>query len=266
MQSGIRPGAGGDAAINALAALPPLAGANVEALAELARSVHWMSVSRDKLLLDFKDETSDVFIIVEGSVRVVVRTPVGQEVILDDLGPGGIFGEMAAIDHAPRSANVSALHPTRLCRIPGPKFIQFVLRSPDVCLRLLRTLTARLRLQDERMMELALLPVRHRLIADLLRLSRPRPNGAGRVLSPPVPHHTIAARIGARRETVTLAMSELSRSGLLEATPRAIVLPQPEALRKMVDEQLQRGTAQRWISNPVTPVAAAAPVTSIRSL
>jgi len=241
VQPGVHFKAGDRSTASALAALPFLSGADPEALAELAPSIGWVSVSRSELVLDFQDDTNEVFIVVEGLVRVVVRTPLGQEVILDDLGPGEIFGEMAAIDHSPRCASISALHPTRLCRIPGPKFVDFVLRSPAVSLRLLQALTARLRLQDVRLTELALLPVRHRLMSELLRLSRPRLNGDGRIISPPIAHNTLAARIGARRETVTLALSELSRGGLLEATSRAIVLPHPEALRTMVNEQLQSG-------------------------
>src|SRR4051812_33766277 len=45
-------------------------------------SIGWVSVSRSELVLDFQDDTNEVFIVVEGLVRVVVRTPLGQEVIL----------------------------------------------------------------------------------------------------------------------------------------------------------------------------------------
>jgi hypothetical protein len=49
----------------------------------------------------------------------------------------------------------------------------------------------------------------------------------------------LAARIGARRETVSLALADLQREGLAEVSPRAIALPRPEALRAAVDTQLQ---------------------------
>jgi CRP-like cAMP-binding protein len=153
---------------------------------------------------------------------------------------------MAAIDGATRSASVTALHASRLCRMPGAAFLRLALASPAVALRLMRALTARLRLQDERMTELAVLPVRHRLAAELLRLSRPRGNGAiGRVISPPPPQHVIAARIAARRETVSLALSQLAREGLAEVTPRAIVVPRPDDLRASIEAQLREGKAER---------------------
>jgi CRP/FNR family transcriptional regulator, cyclic AMP receptor protein len=224
-----------------LARLALLQGADPAALSAAAPLARWLTVGPDELVLDFGDATNDVFFVVEGAVRVVVRTPLGQEVILGDLGPGEVFGEMAAVDGEPRSASVTALHPTRLCRLPAAAFLEVALRSPEVGLRVMRVLVARLRLQDERLFEQVALPVRHRLAAELLRLSRPREgSGAvGRVVSPPPAQHVLAARVGARRETVSLSLAELAREGLVEASPRAIVLPRPEALRAAIDAELR---------------------------
>ena len=224
---------------DALGRLPFFAGADCASVAELASSTHWLSLAPGQLVIDFGDPTDDVFLVAEGTLRVVVRTPLGQEMVLGDLGAGEVFGEMAAIDSAPRSASVAALHATRICRLPAAVFMDFVLRSPPVARKLLRVLTARLREQDQRMMEIALLPVRHRLAADLLRLSRFRPNGTERVISPPISHHVMAARIGARRETVSLAMADLAREKLAEVSSRAIVLPRPDLLREKIDAQLR---------------------------
>jgi CRP-like cAMP-binding protein len=238
-------GAGAEAA-GGLDRLAFFRGADRAALAAAAPLAHWLAVGPGALVLDFGDATDDVFLVAEGAVRVVVRTPLGQELILGDLGPGELFGEMAAISGAPRAASVTALHRTRMCRLPAAAFLDVALRSPPVGLRVMRTLAERLRLQDERMLERVALPVRHRLAAELLRLSRPRGSGVqggagARVVSPAPPHHVLGARIGARREAVQVALAELARDGLIEASPRAIVLPRPEALRRAVDAHLRAG-------------------------
>ena len=221
---------------NGLARLGFLQDADPVVLSAAAPLARWLTVGPSTLVLDFGDATDDVFFVVEGAVRVLVRTPLGQEVILGDLGSGDVFGEMAAIDGVPRSANVTTLHAARLCRLPAAAFLDVALRSPAVSLRLMQVMTARLRLQDERLFEQVVLPVRHRLASELLRLSRPREGhgAAGRVVSPPPPQHVLAARIGARRETVSLSMAELVREGLIEASSRAIVIPQPDALRAAI--------------------------------
>ena len=229
-----------------LARLAFLQDADPAALSAAAPLARWLAVGPGELVLDFGDTTDDVFFVAEGAVRVVVRTPLGLEVILGDLGPGDVFGEMAAIDGAPRSANVTALHASRLCRLPAAAFLGVALRSPAVALRVMRVLTARLRLLDQRLFEQVALPVRHRLASELLRLSRPREGrgaAGGRVVSPPPAQHVLAARIGARRETVSLALAELAREGLVEVSARAIALPRPDALRAAIDAQLRGANA-----------------------
>src|SRR3712207_2822046 len=176
-----------------LARLAFLQDADPAALSAAAALARWLAVGPGELVLDFGDTTDDVFFVAEGAVRVVVRTALGLEVILGDLGPGEVFGEMAAIDGAPRSANVTALHASRLCRLPAAAFLQLALRSPAIGLRVMRVLTARVRLLDQRLFEQVALPVRHRLASELLRLSRPREGhgAAGRVVSPPPPRHVL---------------------------------------------------------------------------
>ena len=118
---------------------------------------------------------------------------------------------------------------TCLCAVPGAAFLDFALSTPAVGRRLLQHLATRLRLKDERLLEQVALPVRRRLIAELLRLARER-GGGERVISPPPPQHILAARIGARRETVSRELAKMARDGLLSVGRRAIVLHRPEAL------------------------------------
>jgi CRP/FNR family transcriptional regulator, cyclic AMP receptor protein len=228
-----------------LASLSFLQGADPAALTEAARLARCISLRPGEAAIGLGDTTNDVFLVADGAVRIVVHTRLGQEVIFGDLGPGELFGEMAAIDGAPRSASVTALSPTRLWRLPATAFLDLALRSPPVGRRLLRKLVDRLRIQDERTLELATLPVRLRLAAELLRLSRPRgakeTAGGGiseRVVSPPPQQHILAARIGARREAISRELTALVREGLIQVSSRAIVLPRPDVLRAIVEEQL----------------------------
>jgi CRP/FNR family transcriptional regulator, cyclic AMP receptor protein len=223
--------------------LPFFAGVPDDALVTLAARSRWHVYAPGEVVVDSGDLTSDVFFVVEGAVRVVVRTALGYEAILNDLKPGNFFGELAAIDGVSRSANVTALQRTRLCAVPGPAFMEFALGSPVAGRRLMRMLAERLRAKDERLLELTALPVRQRLMAELLRMSRDRGNGE-RVLSPPPPQDVLARRIGTRRETVSREMAEMHRAELLsvDRRRRAIVLHRPEALQAEIESRL-RGVA-----------------------
>ncbi|MBX9700404.1 MAG: helix-turn-helix domain-containing protein, partial [Acetobacteraceae bacterium] len=76
-------------------------------------------------------------------------------------------------------------------------------------------------------------PVRQRLSAELLRLSRPRAGSVeARIVSPPPVQQDLAARIGARREVVSRELAEMARQGLIEKVRGGIVIPHPEALAR----------------------------------
>lgn len=231
----------GVANLPALRQLPFFAGVPDEVLAALAARARWQVYAPGEVVVDSGDPTDEVFFVADGLVRVVVRTALGYEAILNDLGAGSFFGELAAIDGVPRSANVTALQRTRVCAVPGPAFMEVALGSPVAGLRLMRMLASRLRAKDERLLEFVALPVRQRLMAELLRLSRDR-GGGERALSPPPQQHVLAARIGTRRETVSREMAEMARAKLLTVGRRAIVLHRPMALQAEIEGRL-RGTA-----------------------
>jgi len=69
--------------------------------------------------------------------------------VLENIGPNGIFGEMALIDGAPRSATAVAREPTEVAVIDEKAFLYLVQRNPTFALDLLRRLTARLRRTTE---------------------------------------------------------------------------------------------------------------------
>ncbi|CAH1661529.1 CRP-like cAMP-binding protein [Hyphomicrobiales bacterium] len=201
---------------------------------------NWRRFEADEILVDFEDVSTDVYFIVSGEVRVLVRSQSGKEVILGEMRTGELFGELAAIDGVKRSANVTALTRGEVCIMPASVFRQIVFASPTVAERLLKLLAGRVRDLNARIMEHTVLDLRHRLYAELLRLSVPRAGHPGeRVVTPPPFHHVLAARIGCRREQVTREFSALSAEGLVERTRGALVIKQPEVLDARVKDALR---------------------------
>ena len=139
-----------------LAAIPFFAGVSPAVAERYGPRVHWLTAAPDQLLVDFDDASDDVFFVVSGTVRVAMRTPGGRELILDDIPAGRFFGEMAAIDGAPRSAAVTALHRSRICRVPGQVFMALLADAPELSRRLMRVLVQRLREANGRMLELTI--------------------------------------------------------------------------------------------------------------
>ncbi|MFO7307680.1 MAG: Crp/Fnr family transcriptional regulator [Pseudomonadota bacterium] len=201
---------------------------------------NWRRFDENEVLVDFEDASTDVYFLVAGDVRILVRTQSGKEVILGEMRGGQFFGELAAIDGVKRSANVTALTRGEVCIMPAAVFREIVFASRVVCDKVLRLLAGRVRELNARLMEHSVLDLRHRLYSELLRLSQPRAGHPGeRVVTPPPYHHVLAARIGCRREQVTREFTALTNENLVERTRGALILKKPEVLEARVAEALR---------------------------
>jgi CRP-like cAMP-binding protein len=69
--------------------------------------------------------------------------------VYETVSAGGILGEMALVDGAPRSATVRAMVPSVVVPIDERRFLFMVQQTPFFALRMMRVLTARLRAMNE---------------------------------------------------------------------------------------------------------------------
>lgn len=218
--------------------VPLFAGAPPAAMQRVYARTTSFAVPPGQVVMDFEDLSTDVVIVVEGAVRVSVQTAGGGHLrILGDFRAGEFVGEMAAIDQAPRSARVEALVRSRLCIVPAETFLAAATEVPEIGLRIMRLLTARIRLQTRSLLEYVALPIRLRVAAELLRIARPRGDGT-LVISPPPIQEELANRIGTRRETISRELGALARAGLLRRTAAAIVLTDAAALQAAIQDCL----------------------------
>ena len=216
-----------------------LQGAEIDFAALESRTRHRL-FGADEVLVDFDETSTDVFFLVAGDVRVLIRTRSGKEVILGEMRAGAVFGELAALDGIARSANVTGLTRGEVCLMSAAVFREMVLSAPVVADRLFRLLAGRIRELDARVMEHTVLDLRHRLYSELLRLSIARAGiPAERIVTPPPYHHVLAARIGCRREQVTREFTAMAADGLIERTRGALVLRRPDVLHSRVAAALR---------------------------
>ncbi len=92
------------------------------------------------------EPAKEMFVVRSGKVAIRVHGSVVEEV-----GPGGMFGEMALIDHSPRSATIVAAEDTQLVPINERLFVVLVQDTPFFALDVMRVLVERIRLMNERL-------------------------------------------------------------------------------------------------------------------
>jgi CRP-like cAMP-binding protein len=129
-----------------------------------------------------------------------------------------------------------------LARMPATVFRTLVHAHSDVCDQLLALLAGQIRMLANRVNEFSTLDVRHRIHAELLRLSRPeRGNPARAIISPPPLQAEIAARVSARRESVTRELKALERDRIIERRRGALVLVDVDRLKRLINEAVDSG-------------------------
>lgn len=180
------------------------------------------------------DEIGDVFCIIrEGQVKVTMISPEGKEIILNTLGPGEFFGEMALLDEHPRSATIIAIEPLEVVTIWRSDFLQILEESFSITRKVLAELSNRLRQMSTRIESLATMDVYGRLARFFLDLAEKNgktlENGFVAVTRPT--HQAIANTIGTSRETVSRLLHDLMRQDLLLSEGKTIYLKK-EALEQ----------------------------------
>lgn len=183
------------------------------------------------------ERRSEVYFIVAGKVQVAVFSESGQQITLQELAAGEMFGEVAAIDGAERSADVIALTEVLLASVSARDYWMLMLRYPCIAQVTLARLSHMVRLLCSRVVQVSSLSSRCRLQAELLdraKASADNPNIA--IISPAPKHSEIANYIGIRRETVTRELSRLRRFGLIEKRGCDLVLPDVAGLDKLLKQ------------------------------
>ena len=200
-----------------LARIPLFEGLDAENIRRPDTQCFWRRYDAETEILGYKDDSSGVYFVAAGKVRVMIPSVKGKDTIFRDIDAGEFFGELAAIDGKERSASIVALTNATLARMPDRVFCDLLASHPLVCKQILAMLVSRVRSLSDRVNEFRTLPVNSRVHAELLRLARPGESGSKEaIISPPPYHHEIAARVSTHREAVSRELKRLERQGLLE--------------------------------------------------
>jgi CRP-like cAMP-binding protein len=222
--------------LETLARIPLFRSLDQDAIRRLDSQCIWRRVKAEEWVIDYQDESRDLFVVAHGHVRVMIRSISGRDTILRDIRDGEYFGELAAIDGQPRSAGIVAVTDSVIARMSPAVFRETIHTRPEVCDQLLALLASQIRSLANRVNEFNVLDVRHRIYAELLRLSRPALGDERHaILSPPPTHAEIAARVSTHREAVSRELKSLERSGILERRRGALVLLKPAHLAELIE-------------------------------
>jgi CRP/FNR family transcriptional regulator len=181
-----------------------------------------MHLSRGDVLFREGEPGDTCYWVLKGTLKVGVSSAKGEERIFALLGPGSVVGELTVLDRRPRSATVTAVSDANLTALTRATLIAYLRIHPSVYADLIEILVGRLRKADEELTADTFLTVQARVARALLSLVDQvgEPNGSNSfVLPATVSHRDIGAMAGVARESVSRAVSEWRRRGIITRAP-----------------------------------------------
>ncbi len=179
-----------------------------------------------------QDWGESLFVLLKGIAKVRTYTADGEEVVMSLLGEGEVFGEMAALDGAPRSADVVALTPVRVVKLRAEPFSALLQQDAALALALARLEAMRLRDLNQRF-AIGASDATTRLLAGLAYLAR-KSSAANAVeaVIPPLAQRELAVLAGLARETASRTLSKLRSRGTVEEAGEGLRLADLQPLIK----------------------------------
>lgn len=175
-------------------------------------------VKKGRIIFYQSDESTDLYIILDGAVKACLLDPDGKELILNLFKKGDFFGELSLLDGRPRSATIIATENSIIGVLKREHFLRLLKNNPMIAISILSALVERIRMTDEMLGAMAFLDVRRRIVKILLNIAEKEGEKTkdGLIKIRRITHRELASLTGASREAVTKAMKVLKFKDILK--------------------------------------------------
>jgi CRP-like cAMP-binding protein len=183
--------------------------ADVQRVLSIARR---RAFQRGEVVFHVDDPADTLHLVVSGRFAVRVQTAVGDIAILNVVGPGEMFGELALIGAGRRTATVEALEPAETRSIHRPDFERLRAEHPAVTDVMVAVLAGRVSRLSQHLLEALYLPSDKRVRRRLAELARVYAPGGGEAVIP-LRQEDLAGLAGTSRATVNRVLREEEARG-----------------------------------------------------
>jgi CRP/FNR family transcriptional regulator, cyclic AMP receptor protein len=224
-----------------LATVPFFSGLDAASLDRVTRGMRTRRFRRGEVIFHLGDPGDALFIVVSGAIKIMLPSDTGDEAILATLRAGDVFGELALLDGAPRSATAVAQEASETAILPRAQFRELLATEPAIRDALLASLAAELRRLTNHVEELHFLDIAGRLAAQLARMAEEQlrsraeageePSGEIR-LEAPITQGELAAMVGSTRQSVNKLLGYFTDDGLIRMERDAIIIQDLPGLQR----------------------------------
>jgi CRP-like cAMP-binding protein len=193
----------------------------------------------DQMIFSRGDTGRDIYLVLEGRIRLSVLSSEGRELSFAHAGPGHVFGEIATLDGGERTAGATAISSVQAMSLPREVMLELIEHNPKVAMATIRFLCQRLRDTDQRLEAIALhrIEVRlARLMLSVLKLQGAAPKDGQAKLDLGISQSEVGLLIGASRSKVNTALTALEAMGAITRSGSAYICD-IETLKNVADAE-----------------------------
>jgi len=214
---------------NFLEGLPLLADFSKSSFSLLASECRLRQVEKGEILFFQSDPSDSAYIVKSGNISIILNSPDGREMVINQMRPGDMFGELGIITKKTRSTSAIAQSKSEVLTIPKRVFTEIVKSEPQFAIRMLEITAERLQTSGKRESALAFLDAQARLARLLLELEeQEQDKGYITISQEELAHHT-----GLIRQTVAKALGKWRRAGWLITGRGRILILNKKALEEL---------------------------------
>lgn len=193
--------------------------------------------SAGELLFSEGEPCNGLHIIAKGKIRIFKTSVNGREQVLAVNAPGDSVAELPVFDGGPFPASAAAIEDTEIAFISRRDFHAYCLEHPEVSLKVLAVVGARLRRLVGIIEELSFTTIRQRLIALLVKLAQTegKVTAGGIEFMLPATHQELANQLGTVRELISRNLMRLQAEGLIDVDARQIVVRDVRSLSALLE-------------------------------
>jgi CRP-like cAMP-binding protein len=184
------------------------------------------------------DDGDSMMVALTGRVKISNYSAEGKEAVLNFIEPGQVFGEIALLDGRPRTADATAMEPTELFVMRRRELLPFLQAHPQVAIRLIEILCAKLRHTTEMVEDMMFLNLGPRIARALLRLAEEHgcKRGSSIRLDMKLRQRELAGYVGLSREITNRQLMAWREEGLIAVDGGHITILDEAGLRRVSGE------------------------------
>jgi CRP/FNR family transcriptional regulator, cyclic AMP receptor protein len=216
------------------AMLADLPDREIDLIEQVSESIE---VRRKQTVWEAGAAASSIYIVRSGIVKLSKTNEEGRELTLGFYTRDNVFGELSIVSDAPHDTTAEAYEDTFLLAIGKDDFIRTMMRHPPLSLRMIRLIGERRQRLEARVENLLFRSAHARLASLFLDLSSSFGvrDSRGVIVNLKLTHKEIASLIGATRETVSFAILDLRRDGLIQTEGKRVIILDEARLKQLRD-------------------------------